>query len=196
MGAIASDRCLCMRNLVAALLLFIGFPAFASADEWTGTWDTRWRDGGARLELHQTGDKVEGSYAAYNGTVEGAISGKVFKGQWHQGTRSGGFDFVLSSDGTSFVGRYDTGEWWTGARVSTDPNAGDPVDLRTPRAAMRTLLRGGNTARYDAPDELVKSVAAVDFGDANLAPEVKLAQVKTFFDLIDATTFRLFKIPR
>ncbi len=184
-----------MRCFLAGLLSLIFVPALAAGSDWSGTWDTRWRDGGARLELHQNGDKVEGAYASLNGTVEGTVSGNVLKGRWHQGTLSGGFDFVGAADGQAFVGRYDTGEWWTGARVTSDPNAVDHVDLSTPRAAMRTFLRGGNSARYDAPDELVKSAAAVDFGSADPTPLEKLNKTRTFFDLVDATTFRLFKIP-
>lgn len=184
-----------MRLLLTLMLVTLSWAAQAASGDWTGTWDTRWREGGARLELHQHDDRVDGTYAAYNGTVDGVVSGRVLKGQWHQGTKSGGFDFVLAPDGRSFIGRYESGEWWTGARASTDANAGSMVDLSTPRAAMRTFLHGGNAARYDAPDEMVGAVAAIDFGGISLAPEVKLARVKALFDLIDTTTFRLFTIP-
>ena len=183
-----------MRLLFACLLVAVSTSAFA-ADNWTGTWDTRWRDGGARLELRQDGDKVAGQYPSYNGSVDGQVAGRVFTGHWHRGDQSGGFDFVLAPDGKSFIGRYASGEWWTGARLSVDPNAKTLVDLSTPRAALQTFVRGGNSARYDAPDEMVKSVQAVDFGGASLQPDVKLGRTKALFDLIDATTFRLYNIP-
>ncbi len=184
-----------MRLFFVLLALALSGAAQAASGAWTGTWDTRWREGGARLELRQEGDRIDGRYAAYNGTVDGTVSGRVLKGQWHQGDKSGGFDFVMAPDGRSFIGRYESGEWWTGARASADADGGGTVDLSTPRAAMRTFLHGGNAARYDAPDEMVAAVAAVDFGGATLAPEVKLARTKALFDLVDATTFRLFTVP-
>ena len=184
-----------MRTVLFFAFTLFSLSAIAAPNDWSGSWDTRWRDGAARLELHQTGARVEGTYAAYAGVVEGTISGKVLKGRWRQGPKSGGFDFVMASDGKSFVGRYETGEWWTGARLTPKLAASETVDLSTPRATMRTFLDAGNTARMDAPDEMSRALAAVDFGGVDLPPEVKLAHTKALFDLVDQTTFRLFEIP-
>ena len=184
-----------MRLLVVLLLSLWSGHAAAEAS-WTGSWDTRWRDGGARLELRQDGAKVTGTYTSYNGTIEGQIDGRVLKGRWIQGTRSGGVKFVMAPDGQSFMGRYATGEWWTGGR-STAGAESLRVDQRGPRQALRTFIDAGNSARYDAPDEMTRAVAVLDFGDAGAAlpPEEKLAKAATLFDMVDQTTFRLFTLP-
>ncbi len=185
-----------MRLAVALLLSLICVQAFAAESSWTGTWDTRWRNGGARVELKQDGAKVTGTYASYDGVIEGQIEGRVLKGRWIQGSRSGGIKFVMAPDGRSFMGRYATGEWWTGGRAAADLES-LRVDQRGPRQALRTFVDAGNAARYDAPDEMTRAVAVLDFGDkgAALPPEQKLAKAQTLFDMVDQTTFRLFDLP-
>lgn len=185
-----------MRFVSALLLILFALPALAEAPTWTGTWNTRWREGGARVELKQDGSRVTGSYLAYDGRIEGEATDRVLKARWMQGDRAGAVEFVLAPDGQSFMGRFDSGEWWTGGRI--------PADLREqgvlqtgPREAMRSFLQSGNAARYDAPDQMVRAVAVIDFGAgaAAMSPEAKLGQAQTLFNLIDQTTFRLHAIP-
>ncbi len=185
-----------MRLIAALLLTLISVQAFAADASWTGTWDTRWRDGGARVELKQVGDKVTGTYTSYDGVIEGQIEGRVLKGHWIQGGRSGGVKFVMAADGQSFMGRYGTGEWWTGGRNTVGVES-LRVDQRGPRQTLRTFVDAGNAARYDAPDEMTRAVAVIDFGDSGavLPPEQKLAKAQTLFNLVDQTTFRLFALP-
>jgi small-conductance mechanosensitive channel len=186
-----------MRLILSILVCLIAFPAVAAELNWTGTWDTRWRDGGARMELKQEGSKVTGTYPSADGVIEGQVDGRVLKGHWKQGQRSGGIVFVLASYGGSFVGRYASGEWWTGGRLSDETDQARRPDQRGPREVMRSLLDAGNAARYDAPDQMSRVVTVVDFGESgpSMPAEQKLGQAQTLFDLIDQTTFQLPLIP-
>ena len=75
-----------MRLIFALVLALLMTPAFG-ADSWTGSWDTRWHNGGARVDLRQEGNQIDGKYPSWGGTVEGTITGRVFSGHWHQGTK-------------------------------------------------------------------------------------------------------------
>ena len=180
--------------LLFALLL--GTQVQAAEPSWTGSWDTRWRDGGAQMELQEADGKVTGQYPAYGGRIEGSVEGRHLTGRWTEGARSGGLDFVLAPDGRTFMGRFDNGEWWTGGRVV--PAVGDLViDQSGAREALRTFVQAGNAARDGSLDEMAKAADVVDFGRAgsSMAPGEKLAAAKNLFDLVDQTTFHLWAIP-
>lgn len=184
-----------LRFTIALLLTLFAGQALATPN-WTGMWDTRWRGGGARLSLTQEGDKVTGRYATYDGVIEGSTSNRVLKAHWRQGERDGDVEFVLAADGQSFIGRLGSGEWWTGGRIPADP-AAIGIKQGNPRETLRTFIDAGNAARYDAPDQMTRAVATLDFGPdwAKLAPERKLGMAQTLFNLVDQTTFRLMNVP-
>jgi small-conductance mechanosensitive channel len=185
-------------RLLAALLLSLLTTVAARAAEpsWTGQWDTRWRDGGARMELKQDGDTLTGAYPAYGGQITGTVQGREMHGQWTEGRRSGNIVFVIAPDGSSFMGRFDTGEWWTGGRVAAG-KTGVTLDQAGARQALRSFVVAGNAARSGKIDEWAKAAAVVEFGDAGaaLAPGQKLAAARSLFELVDQTTFQLFAIP-
>lgn len=178
------------------LVLLAALPAWAADPSWTGQWDTRWRDGGARMELLQRGNQITGAYPAYGGTITGAVEGRELHGQWHEGPRSGAITFVLAPDGQSFMGRFDTGEWWTGGRVQAD-GKGVVIDQAGARQALRTFVMAGNAARSGNLNEWAKAAAVMEFGEAgaSMAPGQKLATARALFELVDQTTFQLFAIP-
>jgi MscS family membrane protein len=171
-------------------------PSHAADPSWTGVWDTRWRDGGARMELLQSGAKVSGQYSAYGGQITGEVDGRELKGRWIEGGRSGGIDFVLAPDGQSFMGRFDTGEWWTGGRI-TKSAAESLIDQSGARETLKSFIDAGNAARLGAPDQLAKAAAVIDFGapGATMAPGEKIEAARGLFDLVDLATFRLWTIP-
>lgn len=186
-----------MRFIAAFVFMLLACSATHAAElNWTGHWDTRWRDAGARMELKQDGDKITGAYPAYGGQISGTVQGREMHGQWTEGPRSGKIVFVLAPDGQSFMGRFDTGEWWTGGRVDAG-NDGVPVDQAGAREALRTFLLAGNAARSGKADEWAKAAEVVDFGNAaaTLAPGQKLDAARFLFELVDQTTFHLFAIP-
>ena len=184
----------CFVGLLLATLWVI--PCLAADAPWTGSWDTRWRGGGARMDLTQDGDRVTGFYPLYGGRIEAEAKGRRLVGRWIEGNRSGAFLFVLAPDGESFMGRFDTGEWWTGGRVpaSTGGLAADQSGLRE---TLRTFVNGGNLARAGFVDALGMAAAVLDFGDraATMLPGDKLDAAKTLFDLVDLTTFHLWALP-
>ena len=67
------------------LLLWLALgPARAAGAQdasWTGVWETRWRDGGARLSLQQDGTRVTGSYIPYEGRIEGLTNDNLLVGR-------------------------------------------------------------------------------------------------------------------
>ncbi len=183
-------------RIAALLALLAAMPARAADPSWTGQWNTSWRGGGARMELLQQGDRVTGAYPAYGGRIEREVHGRELWGRWIEGPRSAGIVFVLATDGQSFMGRYDNGEWWTGGRVQ--PGAREvAVDQSGARQALRTFVLAGNAARAGAPDEWAKAAAVMDFGaaGAGMAPGQKLAAAGALFELMDQTTFQLWPIP-
>ena len=186
-----------MRALIAlAFVLLAACPAQAGEPTWSGRWDTRWRDGGARMDLVQQGSRVTGTYPAYGGQIEGEVTGRELRGRWIEGKRTGGLSFVLSPDGQTFMGRFDTGEWWTGGRVQPGQREVG-VDQAGARQALRTFVLAGNAAGAGNPDDWAKAAAVVEFGDkgAGMAPGQKLAAARALFELVDQTTFQLWAIP-
>ena len=181
--------------LALMLVTAVAGQARAEAPSWTGGWDTRWRDGGARMELTQRGDQVTGSYPAYGGRIDGKVAGRELHGQWTEGQRNGGITFILSTDGRSFMGRFDNGQWWTGGRADAF-DAGAELDQTGAREALRTFVVAGNQARAGAPDQLATAAAVLDYGAAGaaMAPGQKIAAAQSLFDLVDLTTFELWSI--
>ena len=179
----------------ACLVACIG-ASRADTTSWTGTWDTRWRESGAKMELTQRGAEVFGNYPVYGGRIEGKVEGRVLRGQWIEGARQGSITFVLAPDGQTFMGRFDTGEWWTGGR-SDNQEVSVPVDQTGAREALRTFIMAGNAARSGALDEIGTAAAVVEFGPAgeNMAPGEKLAAARSLFDLVDLTTVQLWTVP-
>ena len=153
--------------VILAILISVCLPA-AAEGPWSGFWTTSWRDDGGHLRLDQQGERVTGSYPLYGGRIEAVAHGRNLEGQWFEGNRSGRFIFVLDRDGNSFAGRYDDGEWWTGAR-SGPPAETATANLTSPRAAFQQFITHGNLARIGRPDAWGAAMLAVDFGPATPA---------------------------
>jgi MscS family membrane protein len=184
-------------RIVAFLITCVAaFPCHAADPSWTGSWDTRWRDGGARLELKQDGSLVTGTYPLYGGRIEAEAKGQTLQGRWIEGPRSGGFLFVLSPDSRYFMGRFDNGEWWTGARA-TAATREFKIDQTSPRETLRTFVLAGNLARQGLPEAMGQAVAIMDFAEAGptIPPGHKLEMASALFDLVDSTTFRIWSLP-
>jgi MscS family membrane protein len=185
-----------VRLVMGLIATFWVMPCLAANAPWTGNWDTRWRGGGARMELTQDGERVIGVYPLYGGHIEAEAKDRRLRGRWIEGDRSGALLFVLAPDGKSFMGRFDTGEWWTGGRAPASMGA-LAVDQSSVRETMRTFVAGGNLARAGFVDELGLAAAVLDFGDraATLLPGDKLDAAKALFDVVDLTTFHLWALP-
>ena len=91
----------------------------------------KWQTDFGVMTLTQNGISVDGTYTWRNGRVKGTITDNILRGTWTQNSSdlgndvtSGDFEFVLSSDGNSFVGKWrygSGGEWqstpWNGTRT-------------------------------------------------------------------------------
>ena len=148
------------------------------------------------MELQQQDNRVTGSYPAYGGRIEGTVQARELHGHWTEGPRSGQITFVLAPDGRSFMGRFETGEWWTGGRVQADVKC-VTVDPAGARQALPTFTMAGNAARSGDPNEWATAAAVMEFGNpgTTMAPGQKLAATRALFELVDQTTFQLFAIP-
>ena len=183
--------------LVLSLAALLG-AGIAAAEDWTGTWDSRWRSGGARLVLVQQGDRVTGTYTPYDGRIEARADGLSLRGEWIEGERRGAFEFARSRDGASFAGRFDSGEWWTGRRVP--PGAREFVietDKATPRETLRGFLRLMNIHRgrvHDAYERLLPLVAFAP-EDEGAKVDERIAALVAAYDVIDQFRLRLWEVP-
>jgi small-conductance mechanosensitive channel len=186
--------------LVLGLLLLAPLAAPTQAQDavavdWSGTWETRWRGGGARVILQHDGSTVSGTYPLFGGRIEADATGRVLSGRWVQENRTGGFVFVQAQDGQSFSGRFDTGEWWTGARAATVSADDAPVDRSSPMATMRSFLAAANEAADGNPDVLGRAASLVFSPDGRDDPIARFEQTRALHAVIDLTTFRIWDLP-
>ncbi len=159
------------------LLLFL-FPngLIAETSTWSGTWDTVWRNGGARLVLTQEGDEVTGSYEPYGGKISAQVKGKLLSGEWVQEKSRGEFVFTMAPDGKTFVGRYDTGEWWNGGRVKKGGSSQfNPANVSSPRSAIRSFLIAYNQIEVGRYHYSQMALQAMDFSALGESIHVKRA---------------------
>jgi hypothetical protein len=99
-------------------------PTLTPAGTWTGVWATNW----GNMELTQSDSSVTGTYAHDQGQIEGTVQGNKLIGTWSEYPSyappddAGEFEFTMSPDGNSFLGRwrYDSvGDWeeWSATRI-------------------------------------------------------------------------------
>jgi len=102
----------------------VATPTAMPPGTWTGVWDTNW----GPMELTQSDGSVTGTYEHDQGMIQGTVQGNKVIGTWSEYPSyappddAGDFEFILSPDGNSFLGRwrYDSsGDWseWTATRT-------------------------------------------------------------------------------
>ena len=189
-----------MPRIVLVLAWIAALSGSAVADgPWAGEWKVSWANGGAVLILRQTGSDLAGTYGNGLGTLSGTVDGSQFQGKISQDGVAETVTATLGSDQDSFLGYTGAGEWLSALRITVQnaPAGTTPVDIRTPRAAIRSFLDAGNNARAGDPSALASAVDAVDFGSdpAWASQAARFTATKEFFDLIDLSTFQLSIIP-
>lgn len=184
---------LCMAQIVA-----MSSTALAQEADWTGVWDTQWRDGGAVMELRQDGNRVEGTYPGFEGVVEGRVDGDQLSGTWTDAAGDGVFTFVMSPDRQSFMGRFGTGEWWTGVRTDTDmaDTLFGEIELSSPELTLRSFLRAGQQAGEGRSDRLGVVIQLLDFSafEDSLTAYDRIDLARLLFQVIDRLTFRVWEL--
>lgn len=177
----------------------LSFNALAAESvDWTGVWETQWRGGGAVMELQQDGERVVGRYPGFDGQVEGRIEGNQLSGTWSDTAVQGVFTFVMSPDQKSFMGRFGTGEWWTGLRshTKTQQTLFGAVDDSSAEQTLLSFLQAGNRAGEGRSDRLSVVLPLLDFSafeePLTLYDRIDLARL--LFQILDRLTLRLWEL--
>lgn len=178
------------------VFIWLSIPvASAQQADWTGEWDSTWRDRGARITLEQNEGHVTGSYMLYGGTIEGIADGRELRGTWKEGGRQGQFVAVMSADDLTFTARFATGEWMTGIRVISDNQfLGQELDQSLPAMTMYHFLSIMNAV---GPGKMeLKSEAShfIDFSQLHNLAVSELQYTQTLFSVLDRLTFRVWGI--
>ena len=171
--------------------------AHAQNADWTGRWQTFWRDGQAVMELEQSGSQVRGGYEPGEGIVEGVVEGPLLKGTWREGDDSGEFVFALAHKGQSFTGRFGSGEYWNGKRLVDGFKAAIPFKLQTtPQQALTKLMAAFNAVDAGSTSASLNFLPLLDYA----GPEENQNQLRRrrslFKQLLNMTTFRLRNAPK
>jgi hypothetical protein len=105
--------------------------------------------------------------------------------------------FALSSDGKTFTGRYDNGEYWNGRRVAEDErHAFSFTDAMSPRESLRTIITAANeavffgntTAMQFYEPLLIYEGSGTDTRDRN-------RRRRLLWHLLNMSTFRIYDAP-
>ena len=189
---------------VAVLAFVMGLPAFLSSPavsgprDWTGVWDTQWRGGGAVMHLQQDGGRVVGTYPGFEGLIRGQVDANRLSGTWTDAAGSGTFTFSLAPDGQTFMGRFGTGEWWTGARADAeiDRSLLEVPDLSSPEQTLELFLRAGNESGEGRSDRLGAALPMLDFSafEDPMTVYDRIGLARMFFQILDRLTFRVWEI--
>ncbi len=178
----------------------VAASSIAAATDWSGRWDSQWRDGAATLYLEQSDDIVTGTYPTLEGSIRGEVRGKLLIGVWEDPSGRGDFTFTLAPDGSTFTGRFGTGEWWTGRRVEVSPvDERLGADASTPQTTLLSVVSAGNAARGNRTDRLGPALQLLDFSE--LPPELtdtpaqRLNLAVQLFRVLDQLTFRVWEAP-
>jgi len=197
-----SVRRLCRRfallGLAVVLLALFASAAVSSPRDWTGVWDTQWRGGGAVVNLQQNEDRVVGTYPGFEGLIQGRVDGNQLSGTWTDAAGSGVFTFSISPDRQTFMGRFGTGEWWTGAR--TDAKMARTLlevpDLSSPERTLELFLRAGNQSGEGRSDRLGVALQLLDFSafEDPMTVYDRIGLARMLFQIVDRLTMRIWEI--
>lgn len=189
-----------MRFLPAIIAYLLVLPSVLQAgrDQWTGTWETYWRNGGAVVSFEQKGDRVIGKYPGFEGTMRGRVEKSRVSGTWKDAAGEGTFTFSMSPDGQSFMGRFGSGEWWTGIRTDNRlaRALSKPADLSSPELTLRRFLTAGNQSGVGRNDRLGVVLGLLDFSayEESLSVYDRIDLARLLFQIIDRLTMRVWAI--
>lgn len=193
-----STRSVIARSLRAILVLFIWLSiplAGATQADWTGEWDSTWRERGARITLKQTADRVSGGYRLYGGTIEGVVEGHELQGTWNEGGRQGQFVAIMSADNQTFTARFATGEWMTGIRVTPDNLfLGQELDQSLPAMTMYHFLSIMNAVGPGRMELKSEASHFIDFSQILTLSTSELTYTQALFSVLNRLTFRVWGI--
>jgi len=179
-----------------ALLPTVAAAAADQPHDWSGSWESRWRGGGAQLILEQSGDRVEGTYPVLEGVIEGQVDGSRLEGTWRDPSGSGDFVFSMAPDGQTFMGRFGTGEWWTARRQAPDESSATYRDKSSPAKTLFSFLLAANEAIDGRIDRIGPALELLDFSahQETLSPTARMQLATQFFNILDRLTFQVWSV--
>ena len=194
-GKVALRAVAVLCRAILASLVFAG--ATTAQGEWSGEWQTYWRDGLAQITMVQDGSRVTGTYRPDEGVIEGTVSDGVLSGTWREPGGEGGFVFALTGEGDSFTGRFSDGQYWNGERMT--PRAGSGARLRrsvTPQDALESVLRAANAAVHQRDTSALREMSGLLLfeGDASDTSD-HTRRRWLLWEIVDMSTFRLVDAP-
>jgi len=179
------------RVLLIVAVLLSSLPAMAADKGWSGQWDSRWRDGSARITMTQEGNLVTGVYSLYDGRVEGIADGRELLGRWWQDGQTGEFLAVRSTDGLSFTARLADGEWWTGVRVLDDDRAlGFDIEQSSPADTLYYFMLIMNSTGFGSMERKSEASRLVDWAALDYRKISLLDYTELIYEVLDQLTFR------
>lgn len=191
-------RWLAFTGLAVVLVGLCASAAVADPRDWTGVWDTQWRGGGALVKLKQDGDRVIGTYPGFEGLIQGRVDGNQLSGTWKDAAGSGEFTFSIAPDGQTFMGRFGTGEWWTGARTDAEMARTflEEPDLSSPERTLELFLKAGNKSGGGRSDRLGVTLPLLDFSafEDPMTVYDRIDHARMLFQIIDRLTMRVWEV--
>lgn len=187
-------------TFIAAVLILTALHTPSSAEDnsdWSGRWETFWRDGAAIIELQQDGGNVTGTYEPGGGQIEAQVDGSILRGRWLVDGVGGRLTFALADDGQTFTGRFDTGEFWNGRRL--DDRAAQnmrPLSDGSPRETLQSVVALVNDFLVGSQVEALRAAQGflVFEGEANDSRALNRRRA-LLWNIIDLSTFRLYDAP-
>ncbi len=182
-----------VRGFLALFFCFVSTSVFAQQADWTGEWDSTWRNRAARVTLKQTGEQVTGTYRLYGGSLEGVVKGREFQGVWKEGGRQGPFVAVMSADNMTYTARFGTGEWMTGIRVVDDNKfLGRELDRSIPALTMYHFLSIMNAVGPGRMELQSEASQLIDFTQIPNLAISELDYTQALFAVLNRLTFRVW----
>lgn len=198
----ASDMFSCLLKLLVRTCIALFFThgvSFAQSDpDWSGRWETVWRDGAAVVELQQVGSTVTGMYEPGDGQIEGQVDGRVLRGRWAVDGVSGALIFAISDDGQTFAGRFDTGEYWNGRRLDPADAGGRSITRDgSPRETLQSIVASVNDFMIGGDVEALRfAQTLLEFDGDETGSRALNHRRSMLWDILDLSTFRIYDAPR
>lgn len=155
--------------LLASITLFAyKNTTMASGLSDAGTVEGVYKTNFQNLTLNVSGSTVTGTYEHGNGKIQGIVNGNRLSGTWTNSAsrKSGKFEFVFSSDFSSFTGKYGYNDGapksnWSGTKISGPSASGGNVKPVQDKPA-------GKPVESMSPDTKIAGTYSTDFRNLTL----------------------------
>jgi hypothetical protein len=155
-----------MKNTFLFIMLLAGITLFANKNSAmasdlsaAGTAEWVYKTTFGNLTLRVSGNAATGTYESGNGKLQGVLNGNRLSGTWTNSAsrKSGKFEFVFSSDFSSFTGKYGYNDSapksnWSGTKISGPSSSAGNVpsvkDKPVETMSANTKIAGSYSTDY------------------------------------------------